>query len=501
MGTDMERQVPTGTLVNESSEIALLTRILEEGRIARDLSSVPYGKDLIAAFVEQVMSGELVISRDLEQSINDRISQIDRLVSEQVNEIIHNNKFQKIEASWRGLHYLVFETESGVMIKIQVLNVSKGELLKDLENAADFDQSKLFKKIYEKFGSFGDAPFGALIGDYEFSHHPMDMAVLERVSNIAAVAHAPFISAASPQLFGWDRFTSLSQIRDLAKIFEGPEYAKWRSFRETEDARYVGLCLPHILLRLPYGKDLLSTETFNFEEDINNGQDDSKYLWGNAAYALGTRLTEAFAKYHWCAAIRGVESGGLVQGLSAYKFKTGEGELALKCPTEIAITDRREKEFSDLGFIPLIHCKYTDYAAFFAVQSCQRIRKYANEIANANARPSTQLQYIFVVSRFAHYLKVMMRDRTGPMSRKDCESFLNRWILNYVMADYWASGEINAQRPLREARIEVLEIPGKPGVYRAVSFLRPHFQLDELTVSLRLVAELPPAAQVWRGSF
>ena len=382
------------------------------------------------------------------------------------------------------------------MLKVRVLNVSKKELVKDLEKAVEFDQSALFKKVYEEeYGMFGGAPFGALIGDYEFGKHPEDISLLEKISNVAAASHAPFISAGNAELLNLESFTQLDQPRDLAKIFDTMEYAKWKSFRESEDSRYVGLCLPHILMRLPYGEATAPVEAFRFEEDVD-GKQHQKYLWGNAAYAFATRLTDAFAKFSWCAAIRGVEGGGLVEGLPAHTFKTDDGDIALKCPTEIAITDRREKELSDLGFIPLVHCKGTDYAAFFGAQSCQKAKKYDSDAANANARLSTQLQYIFAVSRFAHYLKHMMRDKVGSfMSRSDCERFLNKWIMNYVTADDNASPSVKAQYPLRDARIDVAEIPGKPGCYRAIAFLKPHFQLDELTVSLRLVADLPQPAK------
>jgi type VI secretion system protein ImpC len=288
-----------------------------------------------------------------------------------------------------------------------------------------------------------------------------------------------------------DSFTSIDAPRDMAKIFDSSEYAKWKSFRASEDSRYVGLCLPHVLMRLPYGKDGIQIEGFNYEEGVD-GSDHSKYLWGNAAYCLGARLTGAFAKYGWCAAIRGVEGGGLVEGLPTHTFTTDSGDVALKCPTEAPITDRREKELADQGFVPLVHCKGTDYAAFFSVQSAQKGKMYDSEAANANARLSTQLPYIFAVSRFAHYLKAMMRDKIGSfMERSDCERFLNRWIQNYVVANDDATPATKAQYPLREAKIEVMEVAGKPGVYRAVAFLRPHFQLDELSVSLRLVAEIP----------
>jgi len=485
------------TVVTEeaTSQTDLLSRILDEGRMARNETQTEQAKDLIAEFVQQVMQGQLTMSKDLESSINARIAAIDTVVSSQLNEVMHAGEFQALEASWRGLHHLVFESETSTMLKIRVFNVSKKDLLKDMERASEFDQSALFKKVYEEeFGTFGGAPFGTLIGDYEFSNHPQDMSLLEKITSVAASANAPFISAASPQLFGWDSYQDLAEVRDLSKIFDRTEYAKWRAFRESEDSRYCGLTLPHTLMRLPYGRETVPTETFNFEEDVD-GTDTKKYLWGNAAYSFGTRLTEAFAMYQWCAAIRGVEGGGLVQGLPTHTFKTDEGDVALKCPTEISITDRREKEFSDLGFIPLVHCKNTDYAAFFGAQSCQKAKKYDTDFANANARLSTQLPYIFSVSRWAHYLKSMMRDKVGSfMSREDISRYLNQWIQNYVTPDDTASASVKAQYPLREARIDVVEVAGKPGVYKAVAFLRPHFQLDELTVSLRLVAELPPPA-------
>ena len=478
--------------VEKQGESDLLTRIIEQGRLARNDAQMQSARDMVAEFVQEIMKGELVVSEKTNKAINLRIAEIDRLVSAQLNEIMHTAEFQKLEGSWRGLHHLVMNSETGEMLKIRVFNVSQKELGKDLDSAAEFDQSALFKKIYEEeFGSFGGHPYGALIGDYEFTNHPEDMALLEKISEVAAAANAPFIAAASPQLFDWDNYQQMTGVRDLAKIFERLDYAKWRSFRDSEDSRYVGLTLPRTLARLPYGRDTKSTETFNFEEDVS-GKDHNKYLWSNAAYAFGTRLTESFAKYQWCASIRGVEGGGLVQGLPTHTFRTDEGDVALKCPTEIAITDRREKEFSDLGFIPLVHCKNTDYAAFFGAQSAQKAKKYDKDAANANARLSTQLQYILAVSRFAHYMKAMMRDKIGTfMSRTECEQFLTQWINQYVLGGDLGGQELKARKPLSEARIEVSDVPGKPGAYRAVAFLKPHYQLDELTISLRLVAELP----------
>ena len=495
MSSELNKQKGVVT-VDQQGESDLLTRILDQGRLARNESQVQHARDMIGEFVQEVMKGQLVVTKDMESAINARIAEIDRLVSAQLNEVMHAEPFQKLEGSWRGLNHLVMNSETGTMLKIRVFNCSKKDLLKDLERAAEFDQSALFKKVYEEeYGTFGGQPFGAMIGDYEFTNHPQDMALLEKISGVAAAANAPFISAASPQLFGWDNYQDLTEVRDLAKIFDRTEFAKWRSFRESEDSRYVGLTLPRTLARLPYGEETHPTETFNFKEDVT-GKDHSKYLWSNAAYAFGTRLTESFALYQWCAAIRGVEGGGLVQGLPTHTFQTDEGDVALKCPTEIAITDRREKEFSDLGFIPLVHCKNTDYAAFFGAQSAQKAKKYDQDAANANARLSTQLQYIMAVSRFAHYIKAMMRDKIGSfMSRGECESFLNQWIMQYAVANDNVGQDVKASHPLRDARIEVAEIPGKPGAYKAVAFLRPHFQLDELTVSLRLVAELPPSAR------
>jgi type VI secretion system protein ImpC len=387
-------------------------------------------------------------------------------------------------------------SETGASIKVRVLNVNKKELLRDIEKAPEFDQSAFFKKVYEEeYGVFGGAPCGALIGDYDFGKHPEDMALLEGISHVAAQAHAPFVAAAAPDLLNLDSFTSLDAPRELAKIFDSTEYAKWKGFRQSDDSRYVALALPRVLGRLPYGKETKPIDEFRYEEAVD-GTEHSKYLWMNAAYALGSKMTQSFAEYGMCVAMRGVEGGGLVDGLPTHNFTTDEGDIALKCPTEVPITDRREKELADLGFVPLVHCKGTDYAAYFSVQSCQKAKVYDTDAANANARLATQLPYIMAVSRFAHYLKSMMRDKIGSfMSRGEAEAFLNRWIMNYVTPDDNASPAAKAKRPLREARIDVTEVAGKPGVYRAVAFLRPHFQLDELTVSLRLVADLPAQAK------
>jgi len=477
-------------------ETPLLDQIVTEGRFHGDVASTQRGRDLIKEFVAQVLEGHVTVTRDTETSIQTRIAQIDQLISKQLNKIMHHPSFQKLEGTWRGIKYLLDQSETGVMLKIKVLNVSKRELLRDLQRASEFDQSSLFRKVYEEeFGVFGGAPFAALLGDYDFGRGAEDMDLLRRVAQVAASAHAPFISAAAPELLNLSDFTQLGLPRDVAKIFDSTEYAKWKSFRQSEDSRYVALTLPRVLARLPYGRETNQIEGFDFEEDVD-GSDHSKYLWSNAAYALGARLTDAFAKYGWCAAIRGVEGGGLVEDLPTHNFLTDEGDVALKCPTETQITDRREKELADQGLVPLVHCKGTDYAAFFSVQSANKPKLYDKDDANANARLSAQLPYIFAMSRFAHYLKAIMRDKIGTFtSREECQAFLNQWIAKYILADDTASQAAKARLPLREASIQVTDIPGKPGAYRAVAFLKPHFQLDELTISLRLVADLPESTR------
>ncbi|MEZ0470336.1 type VI secretion system contractile sheath large subunit [Luteimonas salinilitoris] len=479
------------------TEAGLLDQIVEQSKVAKSGAEHQRAKDIISELAKEVLDGTVVVSDNLNLTLDARVAELDRIISEQLSAVMHAPEFQKLESSWRGLHYLCQQTSTGPMMKVKVMNAPQKDLVRDFKSAIDFDQSALFKKVYEEeFGTFGGAPFGALIGDYHIGRQPEDMYFVEQMSHVAAAAHAPYITAASEDMFGLESFTDLGKPRDLAKIFDTVEYAKWKSFRESEDSRYVGLTLPRFLGRLPYNpKDGTTVEGFNFVEEVE-ATHHGKYLWCNTAYAMGARLTHAFEDFGWCAAIRGVEGGGLVEDLPTHTFRTDDGEVALKCPTEIAITDRREKELSDLGFIPLVHCKNTDYAAFFGAQSAQKPKKYNTDSANANAILSAQLQYIFAVSRIAHYLKAMMREKIGSFaSAGNVEDFLNRWIAQYVLLDDNASQEAKAQYPLREASIQVSEVPGKPGVYRAVAFIRPHFQLDELSVSLRLVAELPAGAK------
>ena len=474
-------------------EISLLDQIIDQSRVAKSSSEHERARDIISELVSQVMEGTVIMSDNLSATLDARVAELDRMISAQLSAVMHAPEFQKLERSWTGLHYLVKNSTSSTGQQIRMMNATKKELVKNFQSALEFDQSALFKKVYEEeFGTFGGAPYGTLIGDFEITRQPEDVYFLEQMSHVAAASHAPFITSASPELFGIETYSDLGKPRDLAKVFDTVEYTKWKAFRESEDARYVGITLPRFLGRLPFNPvDGMTVEGFNYVEDVD-GTDHSKYLWCNAAYAFATKLTSAFENFGWCAAIRGVEGGGLVEDLPTHTFKTDEGEVALKCPTEMAVTDRREKELSDLGFISLVHCKNTAYAAFFGAQSAQKAKKYDNDDANANAVLSSQLQYIFAVSRIAHYMKAMMRDKLGSFSgAANVEEDLNKWLAQYVLLDDNASQEQKAQFPLREASVHVSEVPGRPGVYRAVSFLRPHFQLDELSVSLRLVAELP----------
>ncbi|MDQ6610871.1 MAG: type VI secretion system contractile sheath large subunit [Gemmatimonadota bacterium] len=490
-----EMQKASAQAVTTEGDLSLLDQIVEQGRMGKDAESKSRGKDLVKRFVSEVLEGTISINRDTETMINARIAQIDHLLSLQLNEIMHHPEFQRLEGSWRGLKYLMNQSETGPMLKVKVLNVSKKDLLRDLQRAPEFDQSALFKKVYEEeYGVFGGTPFGAMVGDYYFDKSGQDIELLEKISSVAAAAHAPFMTAASHEMLSLDSYAELDSPRDLAKIFDNTEYAKWKGFRQSEDSRYVALTAPRVLMREPYSNATVPIEAFNYDERVD-GTDHGHYLWGNAAYALAANVNKAFAMYGWTASIRGVESGGLVEQLPIHNFRTESGEIAMKCPTEVQITDRREKEMADLGFAPLVHQKNTANAAFFSVQSAQKPKTYDDPAASSSARLSAQLPYIFSTSRFAHYLKVMMRDKIGGYtSRGEAEAFLNRWIQNYV-APTNANAAMKSKHPLSEARIDVVDVAGKPGVFRAVAFLKPHFQLDELSISMRLVADLPAPAK------
>ena len=408
-----EAQKAAAQAVTVDADLSLLDQIVEQGKMGKDAESKGKGKDLVKRFVSEVLEGAITFNRDTETMINSRIAQIDHLLSLQLNEILHHPDFQKLEGSWRGLQFLLKQSETSAMLKIKVLNVSKKDLLRDLQRAPEFDQSALFKKVYEEeYGVFGGTPFGALIGDYYFDKSGQDIELLEKISNVAASAHAPFVSAASHEMLNLGGWGELDNPRDLGKIFDSTEYAKWKGFRNTEDSRYVALTAPRVLAREPYGSNTVPIEAFNYEERVD-GSNHEHYCWTNAAYAMGANINKAFSFYGWTASIRGVEGGGLVEGLPVHNFRTESGEIAMKCPTEVQITDRREKELADLGFAPLVHQKGTANAAFFSVQSAQKSKTYDDPKATSSARMSAQLPYIFSTSRFAHYLKVMMRDKIG----------------------------------------------------------------------------------------
>lgn len=473
--------------------------LLDQALAATKQTDRGRAEDLLRTLADEALAGTVTFSKNVSVTINQAIRAIDAAVSKQLNQVMHHADFLKLEGSWRGLHHLVMNTETSTSLKLKVFNVSKRELFKDVDKAVEFDQSQIFKKLYEnEFGTPGGEPYGTLIGDYEFSNHPEDLELLSKMSNVAAAAFCPFLSAADPKLFGFEAWTDLSKPRDLAKIFDTVEYAKWRSFRDSEDSRFVTLTAPRVLARMPYGANTKPVEAFDYEEapfdaaGHAKSMDHNDYCWMNSAYVLGTKMTDAFAKYGWCTAIRGAEGGGKVEGLPAHVFKSDDGDPDLKCPTEVGITDRREKELSDLGFLPLCHYKNTDYAVFFGAQTVQKSKKYDKPEATANAAISARLPYIMASSRIAHYLKVMARDKIGSfLEVKDCEDWLNKWIKNYVNANPNAGQESKAKFPLAEARVVVAEVPGKPGSYNAVAHLRPWLQFEELTTSLRMVARIP----------
>ena len=451
----------------------------------------------VQTLAQQALANTVAISSDALKSIEAMIAAIDKKLTEQINVIMHHADFQKLESAWRGLHYLVNNTETDEQLKIRVMNVSKQDLGKTLKRfkGTAWDQSPIFKKLYEEeYGQFGGEPFGCLVGDYHFDHTPPDVELLTEMSKVAASAHAPFLTGASPTVMQMESWQELANPRDLTKIFQTPEYASWRSLRESDDSRYLCMCMPRFLSRLPYGAKTNPVDAFNFEEDTAGAQHD-KYAWSNAAYAMATNITRSFKEYGWCSRIRGIESGGAVQNLPTHTFPTDDGGVDMKCPTEIAISDRREAELSKNGFLSMIHRKNSDFAAFIGGQSLQKPIEYDEADATANAALAARLPYMFACNRFAHYLKCIVRDKVGSFKSRDAmQTWLNKWIMNYVDGDPANSSEhVKAQRPLAAAEVVVEEVEGAPGYYTSKFFLKPHYQLEGLTVSLRLVSKLPSA--------
>jgi type VI secretion system protein ImpC len=452
-------------------------------------------ENAVLTLAQQALRESTVVSDDVIGTIKAIIAEIDKKLTDQVNLIIHHERFQQLESAWRGLSYLVNNTETDEMLKIRVMNISKKELSKTLKKykGVAWDQSPLFKRLYEQeYGQLGGEPYGCLVGDYHFDHTPPDVELLGQMAQIAAAAHAPFIAGAAPALMGMDSWQELANPRDLSKIFAAPDYAAWRSLRESDDAKYVGLAMPRFLARLPYGAKTNPVEEFDFEEETGGG-DHSKYCWANSAYAMAVNINRSFKLYGWCSAIRGVESGGAVEGLPVHTFPSDDGGVDMKCPTEIAISDRREAELANAGLMPLIHRKNTDVAAFIGAQSLQKPAEYQDPDATANARLAARLPYLFASCRFAHYLKCMVRDKVGSFKeRADMERFLSDWIQQYVVANPSTVGdEIKAKRPLSAAEVKVEDVEGNPGYYSAKFYLRPHYQLEGVAVTLSLVSRLP----------
>ena len=454
-------------------------------------------ENAVKTLAQQALASSRLISSDVVQTINAMVAEIDRKMSEQINQIMHTAEFQQLESAWRGLHYLISNSETDDQLKVRVMNVSKKDLHKTLKRykGAAWDQSPIFKKMYEEeYGTLGGEPFGCLVGDYYFDHSPMDVELLGEMSKIAAASHAPFLAAAAPTVFQMESWQELSNPRDLTKIFSVPEYAGWRSLRESDDARYLGLCMPRFLARRPYGAKTNPVEEFNFEEDAA-GPDAKKYTWANAAYAMAVNINRSYKLYGWCSRIRGIESGGAVEGLPTHTFPTDDGGVDIKCPTEIAISDRREAELAKNGFMPLIYKKNSDFAAFIGAQSLQKPAQYDDPDASSNAALAARLPYLFATCRFAHYLKCIVRDKIGSFREAaDMQNWLQTWIINYVDGDPAHSSEdTKARKPLAGAEVVVEPVEGNPGYYQSKFFLRPHYQLEGLTVSLRLVSKLPSA--------
>lgn len=487
-----EKLSPLQGFTYEGDELASLLQREFKPKSEEARSAV---EQAVLTLAQQALVNTQVIGTDVVKTIEAMIAELDRKLSEQINLIMHNEDFQKLEGAWRGLHHLINNTETDEMLKIRVMNISKADLGKTLKKykGTAWDQSPLFKKVYEEeYGQFGGEPFGCLVGDYYFDQSPPDVELLGEMAKISAAGHTPFITGASPTVMQMDTWQELANPRDLTKIFGTPEYAAWRSLRESDDARYIGLAMPRFLSRLPYGAKTSPVDEFAFEEETG-AADHRKYTWANAAYAMAVNINRSFKMYGWCTSIRGIESGGAVEGLPTHTFPTDDGGVDIKCPTEIAISDRREAELAKNGFMPLIHRKNSDFAAFIGAQSLQKPIEYDDPDATANANLAARLPYLFATCRFAHYLKCIVRDKVGSFKeRADMERWLNKWIMQYVLGNPESAGEeAKARKPLADAQIVVEEVEGNPGYYSAKFFLRPHYQLEGLTVSLRLVSKLP----------
>jgi type VI secretion system protein ImpC len=494
MTTVTETSTDVKTFFNlENPSVSLMEQALEKSDLNKNDQQKNNAKEMLTVFADEIISEKMAFKKTISYMISERIADIDSILTEQVNEIIHHPEFQKLEASWRGLHSLVKYAEPDEKLKIRLLDVTKEDILKDADTASEFDDTGLFNLVYEnEYGTFGGTPYGLLLGDYTFGKSIEDIECLKAISSVAAAAHTPFIDAAHHELFNINSYEDLSKPKHLGRLFSTAEFAAWGHFRALEDSKYVTLTLPRVIMRPPYGgKNGIPVKEFHFEEDLD-GTEHQKYLWGNPSFALAERMVESYREYGWFSSIRGSENGGTVTQLPIHTFVDNEGNQTFKMPIETIITDRREKELDELGFLSLVYKRGTDSATFFGSKTIHKLTEYDNDLANANAQLSIQLPYVMAISRFAHYLKVIIRDKIGSfVTQGEMNAYLNEWISRYVILDDAASSYVKSCYPLREARVDVVPVPGKVGAYKAVMYLRPHFYLNELTVSLRLVTELP----------
>jgi type VI secretion system protein ImpC len=491
MAETEDKRDPSSKETTEA-EANVLDEIISTTKYKPSDESYFIAKRGLEAFMKELVRAEGSV-RVHQSIVNEMITELDRKMSLQIDEILHHASVQKLESAWRGLKLLVDRTDFRENIRMQVLNVSKDDLLNDFEDSPEIVKSGLYKHVYTaEYGQFGGEPVGAMIANYEFTAHPQDMKLLQYCGSVATMAHAPFLAAAGPKFFGEDSYLPLPNLKDLKSIFEAPQYAKWRSFRESEDARYVGLVMPRFLLRLPYGEETVPVKEFQYEETVTDGHD--KYLWGNAVFAFATRLTDSFAKYRWCPNIIGPQSGGAVEDLPVHVYKT-MGVTEQKIPTEVLISERRELELSEEGFIGLTMRKGSDNAAFFSANSCQKPKYFGQskegKEAEANYKLGMQLPYMFIISRLAHYLKVIQRENIGSWKEKsDLSRELNAWINQYVAEMDDASAATRGRRPLRQAEVTVEDVEGDPGWFRVGLNVRPHFKYMGAFFTLSLVGKL-----------
>lgn len=482
-----------GTVETAEGETSLLDTILQETKLKPSEEGYSIAKRGVEAFIAELLTPDRKGAKVHQAVINDMIAEIDRKLSSQVDAIMHHPTFQKIESAWRGLKFAVDRTNFRENIKFELLNVSKEDLLNDFEDAPEITKSGLYKSVYTaEYGTFGGKPVGAMIANYDFGPGPQDVKLLQYAASVGAMAHAPFIAAAGPQFFGQESFLGLPNLKDLKSIFEGPQYIKWNSFRESEDARYVGLTLPRFLLRLPYHPENNPVKAFTYTEDVSKSHEN--YLWGNTAFAFATRITDSFAKYRWCPNVIGPTSGGAVEDLPVHTFES-MGALETKIPTEVLISERREFELAEEGFIGLAMRKGSDNACFFSANSCQKPKYYGQskegKEAETNYKLGTQLPYMFIMNRMAHYLKVLQREQIGSWKeRVDLEKELNKWIGQYVSDQDVVDPAVRGRRPLRQAEITVSDVEGDPGWYKVDMKVRPHFKYMGSFFTLSLVGKL-----------